>query len=106
MEPTQATIKPGFFQSKNMKGGLNLNKWLLQFLKKIGFADTVDCCTYYPTVPQLTNVIDYTGPTDNESENVPSFGIFITVEPNSDVPVVIAWMKAPDGSNHSIWTNN
>lgn len=77
--PFQVVLKPGLYQSQNTKGGLNLNKWLLKFLKRIGFADTVDCCVYYPTYPLIT-VADAFNPTAEEASNVPSGSFFMTTD--------------------------
>jgi len=74
--PFQVVLKPGLYQSQNTKGGLNLNKWLLKFLKRIGFANTVDCCTYYPTYPQVL-VANANSPTEEEMSNVPLYGVFM-----------------------------
>lgn len=82
--PFQVVLKPGLYQSQNTKGGLNLNKWLLKFLKRIGFADTVDCCVYYPTWPTLI-VADPSAPTDAEvlAAGVPPGGMFKTYDSGS-----------------------
>lgn len=77
--PFQVVLKPGLYQSQNTKGGLNLNKWLLKFLKRIGFADTVDCCTYYPTFPTLI-VGNRAAPTVEEVSLVPTQGLFFAQE--------------------------
>lgn len=79
--PFQVVLKPGLYQSQNTKGGLNLNKWLLKFLKRIGFADTVDCCVYYPTFPTII-VADHTNPTEEEMANIPIKGLFYAEETN------------------------
>lgn len=81
--PFQVVLKPGLYQSQNTKGGLNLNKWLLKFLKRIGFADTVDCCVYYPTFPTVI-VVNAGAPTEEEMDNanIPIKGIFITQDEN------------------------
>lgn len=51
----QKTIKEGVVTSSNkkLKGGFNLNQFVLKFLKWIGFAVTTDCCTYFPSFPIL-----------------------------------------------------
>lgn len=77
--PFQVVLKPGLYQSQNTKGGLNLNKWLLKFLKRIGFADTVDCCVYYPTYPIL-EVENIGNPTEQEMINVPLYSMFLCVD--------------------------
>ena len=42
-------IKPGVVETgRRIKGGFNLNKFVKELLRSMGFADTVDCCTYYP----------------------------------------------------------
>lgn len=75
--PFQVVLKPSTYQSGNTRGGLNLNKWLPKFLKRIGFADTVDCCVYYPSVPFLeVNTIN--SPSETEAANVPLWGLFRT----------------------------
>lgn len=75
--PYRVVLKPGIYQSSDTKGGLNLNKWIPKFLKRIMFADTVDCCTYYPTFPVL-EVANVNDPTEEEMANVPVFGFFLT----------------------------
>lgn len=77
----QKTIKEGVVTSSNkkLKGGFNLNQFVLKFLKWIGFADTVDCCTYYPTVPTVL-VADITSPTEEEMINIPVKGLFFAAQ--------------------------
>lgn len=89
-ELNQVTLKPGVFQSKPTKGGLNLNKWLMRALKKVGFAGTADptCCLYYPTAPEVT-VEDNTAPTETEMTNVPVGGFFKAIETNGDWSIYI-----------------
>ena len=79
--PFQVVLKPGVYQSGNTKGGLNLNKWIPKFLKRIGFANTVDCCTYYPTYPQV-NYASFGNPTEEEMDaaGIPIWGFFLHVE--------------------------
>ena len=76
----QKIIKEGVVTSspKKLKGGFNLNQFVLKFLEWIGFAATVDCCTYYPTYPIL-DVADIANPTADEMTNVPLYGMFLTV---------------------------
>ena len=76
----QKIIKEGVVTSspKKLKGGFNLNQFVLKFLEWIGFAATVDCCTYYPTYP-LLDVADIANPTADEMANVPLYGMFLTV---------------------------
>lgn len=79
--PYQVVLKPGLYQSQNTKGGLNLNKWFLKALTKVGFAGTSDpvCCEYFPTAPEVT-VVDHTAPTEDEMVNVPLGGFFQATE--------------------------
>lgn len=81
----QVVLRPGVYQSGNTRGGLNLNKWILKFLKKIGFAGTLDplCCQYFPTAPDVL-VIDSTNPTEEEMTNIPIGGFFRAIESNGD----------------------
>ena len=99
--PFQVVLKPGLYQSQNTKGGLNLNKWLLKFLKRIGFADTVDCCTYYPTFPTL-DVVSISTPTESEMENIPLGGMFKTV----DGSTYYLFIKTEPAIADVIFTNN
>lgn len=73
----QVVLKPSTYQSGNTRGGLNLNKWIPKFLKKIGFADTADpnCCQYFPIAPTIL-VTDISNPTEEEMANVPIKGFF------------------------------
>lgn len=73
----QKIIKEGVVtsSSKKLKGGFNLNQFVLKFLEWIGFAATVDCCTYYPTYPIL-QVANIANPTEEEMVNVPIKGVF------------------------------
>lgn len=79
----QTVLKPGTYQSGNTRGGLNLNKWIPKFLKKIGFADTSDplCCQYFPTVPEVL-VAAHGSPTETEMTNVPVGGFFKAIQTN------------------------
>lgn len=81
----QTVLKPGVYQSGNTRGGLNLNKWIPKFLKKIGFADTSDplCCQYFPTVPTI-EVANFSVPTGEEMDaaGVPVYGMFKTISGN------------------------
>lgn len=101
--PFQVVLKPGLYQSQNTKGGLNLNKWLLKFLKRIGFADTVDCCTYYPTVPTI-EAADFTNPTGPEMDaaGVPVYGMFKTI----DGDTYYMWIREPNNGLGSIISND
>lgn len=76
----QKIIKEGVVTSspKKLKGGFNLNQFVLKFLEWIGFAATVDCCTYYPTYPVL-DVADIASPTADEMANVPLYSMFLTI---------------------------
>lgn len=74
-KPLKLVLKPGTYQSGDTRGGLNLNNWMKNFLKRIGFADTVDCCVYYPTFPTII-VADNNTPTEEEMANVPIKGLF------------------------------
>lgn len=78
-QPLKLVLKPGTYQSGDTRGGLNFNNWVKNFLKRIGFADTLDCCVYYPTFPTLT-VADPTAPTAAEAlaAGVPPGGMFKT----------------------------
>lgn len=78
-KPLKLVLKPGTYQSGDTRGGLNLNNWMKNFLKRIGFADTVDCCVYYPTYPLIT-VADASAPTADEASNVPSGSFFMTTD--------------------------
>ncbi len=101
--PYRVVLKPGIYQSSDTKGGLNLNKWIPKFLKRIMFADTVDCCTYYPRLPVLI-VANSTSPTDDETANVPVYGQFLAVDSNTDV--WYWYIKNPDGTLDQIGTND
>lgn len=68
--PFQAVLKPSTYQSGNTRGGLNLNKWIPKFLKRIGFAVTTDCCLYFPSFPVLG--IDF-----DTMDQVPDGGLFM-----------------------------
>lgn len=76
----QKIIKEGVVTSspKKLKGGFNLNQFVLKFLEWIGFAATVDCCTYYPTYPVL-DVANIASPTEEEMANVPLYSMFLTI---------------------------
>lgn len=88
--PYQVVLKPGTYQSGNTRGGLNLNKWIPKFLKRIGFADTSDplCCQYFPTAPEVL-VADHTTPTETEMTNVPIGGFFKAVDPTDTWSIYI-----------------
>lgn len=83
-KPLKLVLKPGTYQSGDTRGGLNINNWMKNFLKRIGFADTLDCCVYYPTFPTLT-VADPSAPTDAEvlAAGVPPGGMFKTYDSGS-----------------------
>lgn len=72
------SIKPGTFQTGRTKGGLNLNKFIKDVLVSMGFAGTENCCTYYPTFPEL-DVVNISAPTEEEMANVPIKGLFFAV---------------------------
>lgn len=76
----QKIIKEGVVTSspKKLKGGFNLNQFVLKFLKSIGFADTVDCCTYFPTYPVI-EASDGNNPTGDEMANVPLYSMFLVI---------------------------
>lgn len=80
-KPLKLVLKPGTYQSGDTRGGLNFNNWVKNFLKRIGFADTLDCCNYYPTFPTLT-VVDPTVPTAAEAlaAGVPPGSMFKTTD--------------------------
>ena len=80
-KPLKLVLKPGTYQSGDTRGGLNVNNWAKNFLKRIGFANTVDCCNYYPTWPTLT-VDDPSAPTDAEvlAAGVPPGSFFKTID--------------------------
>lgn len=100
-EPLKLVLKPGIYQSGNTRGGLNINNWMKNFLKRIGFAETLDCCVYYPTLPTLT-VVDPTAPTAGEAlaAGVPPGGMFKT----TDGTDYISWMVDPSGTPVEIFT--
>lgn len=99
----QKTIKEGVVTSSNkkLKGGFNLNQFVLKFLKWIGFADTVDCCTYYPTVPILP-AADPNDPQESEMVNVPPLGLFYCVEGDT----VYFYFRDVNSPGYVLITNN
>jgi len=105
-EPNQVTLKPGVYQSKPTKGGLNLNKWLMRALKKVGFAGTADpnCCQYFPTVPEIL-VANINAPTAEEMVNVPVGGFFRATDANGIWNIFI---RNGEGASYSssLATNN
>jgi len=101
--PQKLVLKPGTYQSQDTKGGLNLNKWIKRFLQKIGFASTVDCCTYYPSVPTI-EAINFSTPTEEEMSNVPTWGMFKTIF--TDGETFYVWIKAPDGTAVEVANND
>lgn len=68
-KPLKLVLKPGTYQSGDTRGGLNINNWMKNFLKRIGFAVTTDCCNYFPSFPLLGTDFDL------ESE-VPNGGVY------------------------------
>lgn len=88
--PFQVVLKPSTYQSGNTRGGLNLNKWIPKFLKRIGFANTADplCCQYFPTVPEVL-VLDHGNPSEQEMVNVPIGGFFQATEVDGSWSVYI-----------------
>lgn len=103
--PFQVVLKPGLYQSHNTKGGLNLNKWLLKFLKKIGFAVTTDCCTYYPSFP-LIPVVDPSNIQPSEIADVPVFGFFIGYNSDGSEDYIIAMKATTSGDYSELGTYN
>lgn len=97
-------IKPGVVETgRRIKGGFNLNKFVKELLRSMGFAVTEDCCTYYPAIPIII-VADATSVTDEEAANVPVYGQFLAVDSNA-----ADWywyMKNPDGTLTQISTND
>lgn len=73
-------IKPGVVESgRRIKGGFNLNKFVKELLRSMGFAVTEDCCTYYPSAPQVV-VANVNNITAEEVAGVPIYGLFIAFE--------------------------
>lgn len=102
-EPNQVTLRPGVYQSKPTKGGLNLNKWLMRALKKVGFANTADpnCCVYYPVFPTL-DVALINDPQEAEMVNVPPFAFFKCTDGES----VFIYMRDVAAPGYILITNN
>ena len=100
----QKIIKEGVVTSspKKLKGGFNLNTFVLKFLKWIGFADTVDCCTYYFTFPTL-EVANIAAPTEEEMASVPLGSMFKTV---SEDNTFYLYIKTAPAQADVIFTNN
>lgn len=100
----QKIIKEGVVTSspKKLKGGFNLNQFVLKFLEWIGFAATVDCCTYYPTYPIIV-VANAAAPTEDEMANIPVMGIFFADNGNG-----VWYLRIKDTASTSvaITTNN
>ena len=86
----QKIIKEGVVISspKKLKGGFSLNRFVLECLEWIGFAATVDCCTYYPTYPTIV-VADASAPTEDEMVNIPIMGIFFADNGNGNWYLII-----------------
>ena len=101
-KPLKLVLKPGTYQSGDTRGGLNINNWMKNFLKRIGFAVVgADCCTYYPTFPLI--ILENDGaPTDVEMDayNIPSFGLFVAKD-DINVNDYTIYMRMP-GSNSVI----
>lgn len=74
-------IIPGAVKVGRNAKGFNLNKFVKKLLESMGFAVTIDCCTYYPSFPLLT-VADPTNPTDAEilASGIPPRGMFSTYD--------------------------
>lgn len=84
-KPLKLVLKPGTYQSGDTRGGLNINNWMKNFLKRIGFADTVDCCVYYPTAPTVI-VENENNPTEAEMDaaGIPIKGFFFAQDANGN----------------------
>lgn len=103
----QKIIKEGVVtsSSKKLKGGFNLNQFVLKFLEWIGFAATVDCCTYYPTYPilQVANIND---PTEEEMANVPPLSFFRCVDETTNSVYIYMRNFAGVNPGYILITNN
>ena len=71
-QPLKLVLKPGTYQSGDTRGGLNFNNWVKNFLKRIGFAVTSDCCLYFPSLPVLG--VDF-----DSVDQVPNGGMFMDI---------------------------
>lgn len=71
-KPLKLVLKPGTYQSGDTRGGLNINNWMKNFLKRIGFAVTTDCCLYFPSFPVLG--VDF-----DSQDQVPNGGVFMNI---------------------------
>ena len=98
--PDKLILRPGVYQSKETKGGLDLKKWFLKILKKIGFADTVDCCVYYPTFPVFA-AADWESVSEEELATIPLYGWFITIDPEDSASIFI-WIKVADDTAQTL----
>lgn len=75
-------IKPGNVEKKKLghrQPGLDLTRAVFDILKDDGMVVTNDCCTYWPTFPQIT-VADAGAPTEEEMVDIPIFGLFLTTD--------------------------
>lgn len=71
-------LQPGTFSLKKKANqpGLDLSRAVGDFLKEQSLVvRTTDCCTYYPSFPEVT-VVDVDAPTEAEMTNIPLKGLF------------------------------
>lgn len=76
-------IKEGAYQkvtntpSKKIKGALDFNKEVLDTLVDKDVIGTTDCCSYFPTIPVLTELANQFPPTAEQIAHLPTYAMFI-----------------------------
>lgn len=81
-------IKPGNVEKKKLghrQPGLDLTRAVFDILKDDGMVVTNDCCTYWPTFPQVT-VASVSSPTEEEMVDIPIFGLFLATDGTDTYP--------------------
>lgn len=107
MKDIKWVLKPGTFERQN-KGvkqpGLDLTRATFDILKKQGMVVTNDCCSYFPTFPDLTSKVADPGNVSNsEISDLPIGAIFITWISNSTFYI---WIKDKNEGSQLIVSND
>ncbi len=94
-------IKQGFYEklpsSKSLRGALDLQQEIMDSMIREGLAGTVNCCDYFPTIPEIVELRGQFPPTAEQIVHVPKWGYFIITQIGDENCAAI-YIKLPNGN--------
>lgn len=102
-------LKEGVYQKldntkgKRIKGALDFNKEVLDTLVDKDVIETTDCCSYFPTIPEIVELRDQFPPAAERIAHVPNWGLF-RITTSGDESCAVIYIKLPNG-NPTVFVN-